>query len=114
MKLEHIHLTRDQAQEMINQAVASSVAGVVESMSSEFKELKEKLFQFKDVLEHTEIALYCGVETKTVLHWIHNEGLPASKKGRKYFADKSELNKWLLSNPKKTTQKDSGNYRQAS
>lgn len=50
----------------------------------------------KEILSGLEnISEYLGVSSNTVKRLIHEEGLPAAKKGKKYFADREKLKKWL-------------------
>jgi len=112
-KLRIYNVPEEEMLEALDTRVSSSVAGAIESLSEKMANLEDQFFALKKVLTHKEIALYCDVETKTVLHWIHNEGLPASKRGRIFYSKRDELEQWLIDNPKKSTQKQSDSQNQA-
>lgn len=43
----------------------------------------------------TEIAKPPGVSRRTMIHWIHHQGLPAYRVGRVWRIDDFELQRWL-------------------
>lgn len=110
-KLRIYNVPEDEMLEAVGREVSSSVAGTIEHLAEKMERLEEQLYAFKEVLTHREIATYCGVEIKTVLHWIHKEDLPAVKRGRVFYAKRTEFEAWLVENP--TARKHRGNLNQA-
>ncbi len=111
-KMRIYNVPEDEMLEVVGTKVSSSVAGAIEHLSKKMEGMEAQMYAFKTVLTHREIAIYCDVEVKTVLYWIHKEGLPAAKRGRIFYAKREEFEEWLIQNPKKN-QTNPGNQNQA-
>jgi excisionase family DNA binding protein len=65
------------------------------------KQVVEAWSDMKAIIEHL------GVSRETVLLWINNRKMPASKVGRRWRFKKSEVDEWIRSGGAAENRKDS-------
>lgn len=66
------------------------------------KELKKTALNSKGALTVEEAAEFTGYSVPTIYDLIHKKKIPHSKPSGKPFFSRSELERWMLSNPVKT------------
>lgn len=95
---EIIVIPRAKLQQIIQEHVSAAVQQAVQRQANDLRELKEKLYVFKNVLTHKEVAydyLNGEVSPETVVRYIKEEGLPATKRGRLWYVEVEKLEQWL-------------------
>lgn len=87
-----------QLERLIDEQVTAALQKVLSQQADKVERISEKLTLQKEVLTHREVAadyLNGEVTPETVIRYVKEEGLPATKKGRAWYVKKDDLEAWL-------------------
>lgn len=82
----------------IEMMIQSAVERATQPLVEEISKLQEKLRVARPVIAHTEAPEYFDnrVTPETILRYIHEEGLTASKRGQTWFIRRDDLFEWQM------------------